>query len=87
MLPVRDLKKINETDFAGGSVRWSCCLVEFVHAHWKEDWYFGYQCLNGSNPLLLRRTQLIPPNMSVTSEMLRPFLPEGSSLEHELLVC
>lgn len=64
-----------------------CCLVEFVQAHWKDDWYFGYQCLNGSNPLLLRQTRLLPPNLSITSEMLHPFLPEGSSLEQELLVC
>lgn len=52
-----------------------------------EDWYFGYQCLNGCNPLLLRQTRLLPPNLSVTSAMLRPFLPEGSSLEQELEVC
>lgn len=52
-----------------------------------EDWYFGYQSLNGSNPLLLRQTRLLPPNLPVTSDMLRPFLPEGSSLEKELQVC
>ncbi|XP_075888149.1 polyunsaturated fatty acid lipoxygenase ALOX15B isoform X2 [Nelusetta ayraudi] len=60
-------------------------VAKFVQAHWKDDWYFGYQCLNGSNPLLLRQTRLLPPNLSVTSEMLHPFLPEGSSLEQELL--
>lgn len=52
-----------------------------------EDWYFGYQCLNGSNPLMLRETRHLPPNLSVTSDTLRPFLPEGSSLEKELQVC
>ncbi|XP_038564779.1 polyunsaturated fatty acid lipoxygenase ALOX15B isoform X2 [Micropterus salmoides] len=56
----------------------------FVKTHWMEDWYFGYQCLNGCNPLLLRQTRLLPPNLSVSSDMLRPFLPEGSSLEQEL---
>ncbi|TNN75964.1 Hydroperoxide isomerase ALOXE3 [Liparis tanakae] len=56
----------------------------FVKAHWKEDWYFGYQCLNGCNPLMLHRTRLLPPNLSVTSDMLRPFLSGGSSLEQEL---
>uniref|UniRef100_A0A3B4H6X4 Hydroperoxide isomerase ALOXE3-like n=1 Tax=Pundamilia nyererei TaxID=303518 RepID=A0A3B4H6X4_9CICH len=50
----------------------------------ETDWYFGYQCLNGSNPLMLRETRHLPPNLSVTSDMLRPFLPEGSSLEKEL---
>ncbi|KAK9537042.1 hypothetical protein VZT92_006780 [Zoarces viviparus] len=58
--------------------------ARFVKAHWMEDWYFGYQCLNGCNPLMLRQTRLLPPNLSVTSDMLRPFLPGGSSLEQEL---
>ncbi|KAK2827965.1 hypothetical protein Q5P01_018999 [Channa striata] len=58
--------------------------ARFVKDHWKEDWYFGYQCLNGCNPLLLRQTRILPPNLPVTSDMLRPFLPEGSSLEQEL---
>lgn len=51
-----------------------------------DDWYFGHQSLNGCNPLLLRQTRLLPPNLSVTSDMLRPFLPEGSSLDEELQV-
>ncbi|XP_054482503.1 hydroperoxide isomerase ALOXE3 [Anoplopoma fimbria] len=59
-------------------------IAWFVKTHWMEDWYFGYQCLNGCNPLMLRQTRLLPPNLSVTSDMLRPFLPGGSSLEQEL---
>ncbi|XP_049895442.1 polyunsaturated fatty acid lipoxygenase ALOX15B [Epinephelus moara] len=58
--------------------------ARFIKAHWTEDWYFGYQCLNGCNPLLLRQTHLLPPNLSVTSDILRPFLSGGSSLEQEL---
>uniref|UniRef100_UPI0037E8228A hydroperoxide isomerase ALOXE3 n=1 Tax=Semicossyphus pulcher TaxID=241346 RepID=UPI0037E8228A len=58
--------------------------ARFIKAHWMEDWYFGHQCLNGCNPLLLRQTSVLPPNMSITSDMLRPFLPEDSSLEQEL---
>uniref|UniRef100_A0A3Q3A876 Zgc:152891 n=1 Tax=Kryptolebias marmoratus TaxID=37003 RepID=A0A3Q3A876_KRYMA len=56
----------------------------FIKAHWKEDWFFGYQCLNGCNPLLIRQIRLLPPNLAVTSDMLRPFLPKRSSLEDEL---
>ncbi|XP_043997692.1 polyunsaturated fatty acid lipoxygenase ALOX8 [Gambusia affinis] len=59
-------------------------IAKFVKAHWMEEWYFGYQSLNGCNPLLLRQTHLIPPNLAVTSDMLRPFLPADSSLEEEL---
>ncbi|XP_034033485.1 arachidonate 15-lipoxygenase B [Thalassophryne amazonica] len=55
----------------------------FVRAHWLDDWFFGYQCLNGCNPLL-RQTRLLPPHLSVTSNMLRPFLPENTCLEEEL---
>uniref|UniRef100_A0A3P8T0Z1 Lipoxygenase domain-containing protein n=1 Tax=Amphiprion percula TaxID=161767 RepID=A0A3P8T0Z1_AMPPE len=60
------------------------CLTGFVQAHWKDDWYFGHQCLNGCNPLLLRQTHILPSNLSVTASMLHPFLPEGSSLQREL---
>ncbi|XP_035480330.2 polyunsaturated fatty acid lipoxygenase ALOX15B isoform X3 [Scophthalmus maximus] len=56
----------------------------FIRSHWMDDWYFGHQCLNGCNPLMLRQTRLLPPRLSVTSDMLRPFLPEDSSLEKEL---
>uniref|UniRef100_A0A671N849 Zgc:152891 n=1 Tax=Sinocyclocheilus anshuiensis TaxID=1608454 RepID=A0A671N849_9TELE len=47
-------------------------IAKYVQAHWQEDAFFGYQCLN------------LPPNLSVTSEMVRPFLPEDSSLEQEM---
>ncbi|KAE8287791.1 Arachidonate 12-lipoxygenase, 12R-type [Larimichthys crocea] len=59
-------------------------IARFVKTHWMEDWYFGYQCLNGCNPLLVRQTRILPPNLSITSDMIHPFLPEGSSLEQEL---
>ncbi|XP_059207913.1 hydroperoxide isomerase ALOXE3 [Centropristis striata] len=59
-------------------------IARFVQAHWTEDWFFGFQTLNGSNPLLLRQIRLLPPNLAVTSDMLRPFLSGGSSLEQEL---
>ncbi|XP_040006283.1 hydroperoxide isomerase ALOXE3 isoform X2 [Xiphias gladius] len=59
-------------------------IARFVRTHWMEDWYFGYQCLNGCNPLLLRQVHLLPPHLSVTPDMLRPFLPEDSSLKQEL---
>ncbi|XP_056253527.1 hydroperoxide isomerase ALOXE3 [Seriola aureovittata] len=58
--------------------------ARFVRTHWMDDWYFGYQCVNGHNPLLLRQLRLLPPHLSVTPDMLRPFLPEDSSLNQEL---
>lgn len=63
------------------------CILEYVQAHWKEDAFFGYQCLNGCNPLIIKQIHCFPTNLAVTSEMLTDFLPEGSSLEQELEVC
>lgn len=63
------------------------CPTGFVRTHWMDDCFFGYQCLNGCNPLLLHQVHTLPPNLSVTPEMLCPFLPEDSSLEQELQVC
>ncbi|KAI2651224.1 Polyunsaturated fatty acid lipoxygenase ALOX15B [Labeo rohita] len=59
-------------------------VAKYVQAHWQEDAFFGYQCLNGCNPLHIRQIRSLPPNLSVTSEMLRPFLPEDSTLEQEM---
>ncbi|XP_017348956.1 hydroperoxide isomerase ALOXE3 [Ictalurus punctatus] len=59
-------------------------VAKYVQAHWKEDTFFGYQCLNGCNPLIIRQIHCLPPNLAVTSEMLKDFLPERSSLEQEL---
>lgn len=62
-------------------------LLGYVQAHWHEDAFFGYQCLNGCNPLYIKKIHNLPPNLSVTSEMVRPFLPADSSLKQEMEVC
>ncbi|XP_036444035.1 hydroperoxide isomerase ALOXE3 [Colossoma macropomum] len=59
-------------------------VARYVQAHWRDDTFFGYQCLNGCNPLQIRQIRSLPPNLPVTSEMLRDFLPVGSSLEQEM---
>ncbi|KAG9265687.1 polyunsaturated fatty acid lipoxygenase ALOX15B [Astyanax mexicanus] len=59
-------------------------IAKYVRAHWKDDTFFGYQCLNGCNPLQIRKIHHLPPNLQLTSEMLRDFLPVGSSLEQEM---
>ncbi|XP_057216414.1 polyunsaturated fatty acid lipoxygenase ALOX8-like isoform X2 [Triplophysa rosa] len=59
-------------------------VAKYVQAHWKEDAFFGYQCLNGSNPLCVKQIRSLPPNFAVTSKMVRSFLPEGSSLKREM---
>ncbi|KAJ7996234.1 hypothetical protein DPEC_G00234960 [Dallia pectoralis] len=58
--------------------------AKYVQAHWTEDWFFGYQCLNGCNPFMVQQIRSLPSNLSITSDMLLPFLPDTSSLELEL---
>ncbi|XP_026859202.2 polyunsaturated fatty acid lipoxygenase ALOX15B isoform X1 [Electrophorus electricus] len=59
-------------------------VAKYVQAHWKEDTFFGYQCLNGCNPLQIRQIHSLPANLPVTTEMVMDFLPQGSSLEQEM---
>ncbi|KAK9532101.1 hypothetical protein VZT92_009504 [Zoarces viviparus] len=55
-----------------------------VESHWKEDWFFAHQFLNGANPTLIRRCTEIPPNMSVTEETVEASLEGGASLSLEM---
>ncbi|XP_061765264.1 hydroperoxide isomerase ALOXE3-like [Nerophis ophidion] len=57
-------------------------LSDYVQEHWKEDDFFGYQYLNGVNPILIRRCKSLPPNFPVTDDMV--CIPAGSDLSNEL---
>ncbi|XP_035992938.1 polyunsaturated fatty acid lipoxygenase ALOX15B-like [Fundulus heteroclitus] len=53
-----------------------CCkqteISDYVQEHWKEDAFFGYQFLNGLNPMLIRRCDVLPDNFPVTDAMVFP---------------
>ncbi|KAK2918877.1 polyunsaturated fatty acid lipoxygenase ALOX15B-like [Channa argus] len=53
-----------------------CCkqteISEYVEKHWKEDAFFGYQFLNGVNPMLVKRCSVLPGNFPVTDDMVFP---------------
>uniref|UniRef100_A0A667Y3Y5 Arachidonate 15-lipoxygenase type B n=1 Tax=Myripristis murdjan TaxID=586833 RepID=A0A667Y3Y5_9TELE len=55
---------------------------DYVRAHWKDDDFFGYQFLNGVNPMLIRRCSALPENFPVTDDMV--FLHGSGSLAEEL---
>ncbi|XP_069035575.1 polyunsaturated fatty acid lipoxygenase ALOX8-like [Lepisosteus oculatus] len=59
-------------------------ISEKVQKYWKEDSFFGYQYLNGTNPILIKQCKQIPPNFPVTNDMVHEFLEKSSSLQEEL---
>ena len=54
--------------------------------HWQEDLMFGYQFLNGCNPVLIQRCTKLPENLPVTTEMVECSLERQLTLEQEVEV-
>ncbi|XP_059901198.1 polyunsaturated fatty acid lipoxygenase ALOX15B-like [Gadus macrocephalus] len=57
-------------------------LSEYVQQNWMKDSLFGYQFLNGVNPMVIRRCSVLPENFPVTDQMV--FLHGGKSLAEEM---
>uniref|UniRef100_A0A8C9EIG7 Arachidonate 5-lipoxygenase n=1 Tax=Pavo cristatus TaxID=9049 RepID=A0A8C9EIG7_PAVCR len=62
----------------------TCFPLEYVMQHWKEDFMFGYQFLNGCNPVLIRRCTEIPKKLPVTMDMVECSLERNLTLEEEV---
>ncbi|XP_078808259.1 polyunsaturated fatty acid lipoxygenase ALOX8-like isoform X2 [Oryzias latipes] len=43
---------------------------DYVMKHWREDAFFGYQFLNGVNPMMIRRCKTLPSKFPVPSNMI-----------------
>uniref|UniRef100_A0A4W3KFC6 Arachidonate 5-lipoxygenase b, tandem duplicate 3 n=1 Tax=Callorhinchus milii TaxID=7868 RepID=A0A4W3KFC6_CALMI len=71
-------------DFEKIFVRISNTISEYVMQHWKEDFMFGYQFLNGCNPVIFTKCKQLPDNFPVTSEMVATSLERQLSLEEEI---
>lgn len=62
-------------------------FLERIHDSWKNDALFGYQFLNGANPMLLRRSSrlparlVLPPGMEDLKTQLEKELQAGSLFE------
>ncbi|XP_029605435.1 hydroperoxide isomerase ALOXE3-like [Salmo trutta] len=57
-------------------------VYDYVEKNWKKDEFFGYQLLNGLNPMMIHRCSKLPENFPVTEDMVKASL-FGKSLESE----
>ncbi|XP_069914224.1 polyunsaturated fatty acid 5-lipoxygenase isoform X2 [Oryctolagus cuniculus] len=71
-------------DFEKIFVRISNTISERVMNHWQEDLMFGYQFLNGCNPVMIRRCTELPQKLPVTTEMVECSLERQLTLEQEV---
>ncbi|CAJ1067409.1 polyunsaturated fatty acid 5-lipoxygenase-like [Xyrichtys novacula] len=71
-------------DFEKIFVRIKNTISEYVMQHWKEDFMFGYQFLNGCNPTVIRKCTKLPDKFPVTHEMVSVSLEREMTLEQEM---
>uniref|UniRef100_A0A5F8GTA6 Arachidonate 5-lipoxygenase n=1 Tax=Monodelphis domestica TaxID=13616 RepID=A0A5F8GTA6_MONDO len=73
-------------DFEKIFVKISNTISEYVMQHWQEDFMFGYQFLNGCNPVMIQRCTKIPEKFPVTTEMVECSLERQLTLEEEVQI-
>ncbi|XP_049711504.1 polyunsaturated fatty acid 5-lipoxygenase isoform X3 [Loxodonta africana] len=71
-------------DFEKIFVKISNTISERVMNHWQEDLMFGYQFLNGCNPVLIQRCRKLPEKLPVTTEMVECSLERQLTLQEEV---
>ncbi|RXM36608.1 Arachidonate 5-lipoxygenase [Acipenser ruthenus] len=71
-------------DFEKIFLRISNTISEYVMQHWQEDFMFGYQYLNGCNPVMIQKCTKLPDKFPVTTEMVDCSLERNLTLEEEI---
>ncbi|XP_072247074.1 polyunsaturated fatty acid 5-lipoxygenase [Leuresthes tenuis] len=74
----------NFADFEKIFVKIKNTISEYVMQHWKEDFMFGYQFLNGCNPVIIQKCAKLPDKFPVTHEMVSVSLEREMTLEQEI---
>ncbi|KAM3932813.1 LOW QUALITY PROTEIN: arachidonate 12-lipoxygenase, 12R-type-like [Leptodactylus fuscus] len=59
-------------------------MSDKVSQIWREDSFFGYQYLNGCNPMMIRKRVQIPKNFPVSDSMVAASLGTSTDLHKEL---
>ncbi|KAL4631399.1 arachidonate 15-lipoxygenase [Arapaima gigas] len=59
-------------------------VAEYTMKNWKEDWFFGYQFLNGCNPRMIQQCRQLPGNFPVTEDMVQSSLSPNTTLRKEM---
>ncbi|KAM4688537.1 hydroperoxide isomerase ALOXE3-like isoform 2-T2 [Discoglossus pictus] len=57
---------------------------KLVSQMWKEDTFFGYQFLNGTNPLMIKKCFKIPDNFPVDDDMVASSMGTSTNLQKEI---
>ncbi|XP_026093479.1 arachidonate 5-lipoxygenase-like [Carassius auratus] len=79
-----DIKDIRHLFEFLGTLGHKTAVLEDVMENWNQDYMFGYQFLNGCNPVMIRKCMQLPDKFPVTQEMVKDSLKTGHTLQQEL---
>ncbi|XP_066445141.1 hydroperoxide isomerase ALOXE3-like [Eleutherodactylus coqui] len=65
-------------------IKLTASLRDEISKRWNEDTLFGYQYLNGVNPMMMHKCLNLPQNFPVTSSMVATSLGSSKVLDEEL---